>query len=252
MPELAATVESIDGTLHLPATVAAGARPALTASAQAPPSDALQPHHRPGGRGQRCGGRTSPLAGGLARRGRDGAGRALRPDSGDLAIAVLIRQQHVLNVIFALAGRRPRAAAGTAVDGFEGQSLGGLHVGPAVARTPSLCAFTVVAALARAQQPAAADLTTLALAASLAAVLLVVVLGALPPVDSGFTMSNCFHRFGGWTSVGLFWALTLHVTADKRGAWQIWVLGVITLEHRLAVAQAPSRPGHRRPPVLRG
>ena len=35
------------------------------------------------------------------------------------------------------------------------------------------------------------------------------------------------HRFGGWTAVALFWALTLHVHAI--GDWQVWVLALLTL-----------------------
>jgi hypothetical protein len=36
------------------------------------------------------------------------------------------------------------------------------------------------------------------------------------------------HRFGGWTSIGLFWALTVHLVHEDLGAWQIWLLGLIT------------------------
>ena len=40
----------------------------------------------------------------------------------------------------------------------------------------------------------------------------VMVLAALPPVRA--RAHNAFeltHRFGGWTAVGLFWALTMHL-----------------------------------------
>jgi hypothetical protein len=63
----------------------------------------------------------------------------------------------------------------------------------------------------------------------LVALALVVVFGALPPVRA--RIHNVFeltHRFGGWTSVGLFWALTVHLTHGDLGAWQIKVLGLIT------------------------
>jgi hypothetical protein len=36
------------------------------------------------------------------------------------------------------------------------------------------------------------------------------------------------HRFGGWTSVGLFWALTVHLVHADQGAWQIWLLALVT------------------------
>ena len=63
---------------------------------------------------------------------------------------------------------------------------------------------------------------------SLAATL-VVMLGALPPVRA--RVHNLFeltHRFGGWTSVALFWGLTLHLTHDNLGAWQVQVLALST------------------------
>ncbi len=85
------------------------------------------------------------------------------------------------------------------------------------------------AAVARASRPAAVDLTTFALAMSLATLMIVVVLGAVPPVRA--RVHNVFeltHRFGGWTSVGLFWALTVHLLHGDLGAWQIWLLRLIT------------------------
>ncbi len=148
----------------------------------------------------------------------------------NFAIAVLIRQQHVLNVIFAAAGRgSSRWPLRLRWMISKINHIGGLHVGAALAGTAWLCAFTVVAAVARASRPGAVDLTTFALAMSLATLMIVVVLGALPPVRA--RVHNVFeltHRFGGWTSVGLFWALTVHLMHGDLGAWQIWLLGLIT------------------------
>jgi hypothetical protein len=149
----------------------------------------------------------------------------------NLAIAVLIRQQHILNRIFALAGRGSRGwplRVRWAVSKVN--HIGGLHVGAALAGTVWLCAFTVVAAVAYALQPAAVDLTTVVLAGSLVTLALVVVLGAMPAVRTRkHNLFELTHRFGGWTSVGLFWALTLHLTHRDWGAWQIKVLGLVTV-----------------------
>jgi hypothetical protein len=147
----------------------------------------------------------------------------------NFAIAVLIRQQHVLNAIFAAAGRgSSRWPLRLRWMVSKVNHIGGLHVGAALAGTAWLCAFTVVAAIARARRPAAVDPETFALAMSLATVLIVVVLGALPPVRArAHNVFELTHRFGGWTSVGLFWALTVHLHADP-GAWQIWLLALIT------------------------
>ncbi len=148
----------------------------------------------------------------------------------NVAIAVLIRQQHVLNMIFALAARGsnrwPLRLRWTV---SKVNHIGGLHVGAALAGTGWLCAFTVVAAVAHGRRPAVVDLTTVVLSTSLGAILIAVLLGALPPVRT--RVHNLFeltHRFGGWTSVALFWALTLHLTHGNLSDWKIWVLSLIT------------------------
>jgi hypothetical protein len=148
----------------------------------------------------------------------------------NFAIAVLIRQQHVLNIIFAVAGRgSTRWPLRLRWMVSKIYHIGGLHVGTALAGTAWLCAFTVVAAMARASRPAAVDLTTFWLAMSLATLMLVIVLGALPPVRArAHDAFELIHRFGGWTSVGLFWALTVHLMHADLGAWQIWLLALIT------------------------
>jgi len=83
--------------------------------------------------------------------------------------------------------------------------------------------------VARTRRPATVDLTTFALATILAGALIVVMAGALPSVRARFhNVFELTHRFGGWTSVGLFWALTVHLQRANPGAWQIWLLGLIT------------------------
>ena len=148
----------------------------------------------------------------------------------NLAIAVLIRQQHVLNVIFAAAGRgSSRWPLRLRWMVSKVYHIGGLHVGAALAGTAWLCAFTVVAATARAQRPAAADLTTFALAMSMAALMIVIIVCALPPVRArAHDVFELTHRFGGWTLAGLFWALTVHQTHADPSAWQTWLLALVT------------------------
>ncbi len=148
----------------------------------------------------------------------------------NFAIAVLIRQQHVLNAIFAVAGRgSSRWPLRLRWMVSKINHIGGLHVGAALAGTAWLGAVTVVAAIARASLPAAVDLTTFALAMSVVTLMIVVVVGALPPVRARVhDVFELTHRFGGWTSAGLLWALTVHLRHGDLGAWQIWVLGLIT------------------------
>lgn len=148
----------------------------------------------------------------------------------NFAIAVLIRQQHVLNAIFAASGRgSSRWPLRLRWLISKVNHIGGLHVGAALAGTAWLCAFTVVATIAYARRPAAVGLTTLALAISLATLMIVIVLGALPPVRArAHNVFELTHRFGGWASVGLFWGLTVHLMHADLGAWQVWLLGLIT------------------------
>jgi hypothetical protein len=143
----------------------------------------------------------------------------------NFAVAVLIRQQHVLNVIFAVAGRGSiRWPLWLRWMVSKAYHIGGLHVGAALAGIAWLCAFTVVAAVAR------VDPLTFALALSLAALLVVIVACALPPVRArAHNVFELTHRFGGWTAVGLFWALTLHLMRADPAAWQIWLLALVTV-----------------------
>jgi hypothetical protein len=145
----------------------------------------------------------------------------------NLTATVLIRQQHVLNVRFGLAGRGSRSwPLWLRWSVSKVHHVGGIHVGGALAGTAWLCAFTVVATVARAQNPASVSVTALVLSYALVALALLVVACALPPVRS--RAHNVFensHRFGGWTSIGLFWALTLHLDAP---GWHVWMLALVT------------------------
>jgi hypothetical protein len=138
----------------------------------------------------------------------------------NLAVAVLIRQQRVLNVLFDLAGRLSPAwplKLRWAVS--QVNHVGGIHVGAALAGTVWLCAFTYTAATGP------GDTFTRATASALAALTLLIVVCALPPVRA--RAHNVFentHRFGGWSAVGLFWLLMLHVG----DTWQIAVMIVVT------------------------
>jgi hypothetical protein len=147
----------------------------------------------------------------------------------NFAVAVLIRQQHVLNVLFGLAGRvsssRPLWFRWTV---SRVHHIGGIHVGAALAGTAWLCAFVCVVLVSRAREPAAVSMSTVVLAYCVAALALVVVVCAAPVVRSrAHNVFELTHRFGGWTAVALFWALTLDLGADA-SSWQVWVLALLT------------------------
>jgi hypothetical protein len=158
----------------------------------------------------------------------------------NFAAAVLIRQQNILNVLFGLAGRGSRSwPLWLRWSVSKVHHVGGIHAGGALVGTAWLCAFTCVATVARAQHPESISVTTLVLSYCLVGLAVVVVVCAAPPVRSrAHNVFELSHRFGGWTAIGLFWALTLHLALRQRGDtaaveaiasnWHVWVLAILT------------------------
>ena len=154
--------------------------------------------------------------------------------------AVLIRQQNVLNVLFGLAGRGSRSwPLWLRWSVSKVHHVGGIHAGAALAGTAWLCAFTCVEITARARHPESVSLTALVLSCCLIALAALVVVCSAPPVRSrAHNVFELSHRFGGWTAIALFWALTVHVALRQRGDtaaaeaiasdWHVWVLAILT------------------------
>jgi hypothetical protein len=154
----------------------------------------------------------------------------------NFAVAVLIRQQTLLNVLYGLTGRGSRGwPLWVRWSVSKVHHVGGIHAGAALAGTAWLCAFAAIATL----HPQGVTATTRVLAWCLVALMLLVVACAAPPVRRrAHNVFEASHRFAGWTSIGLFWALTLHLALHGRGdegaaeaiasAWQVWVLVLLT------------------------
>ncbi|HWM19758.1 MAG TPA: hypothetical protein VNO51_08735 [Ilumatobacteraceae bacterium] len=154
--------------------------------------------------------------------------------------AVLIRQQTLLNILYGLAGRGSRSwPLWVRWSVSKVHHVGGLHAGFAIAGTAWLCAFSGVAFLTRARHPGSVTDTTLVLCLGLVVLMVLVTVCASPPVRT--RAHNVFeqsHRWGGWTAVVLFWALTVHLALRGRGAttaleaiasdWHVWVLAMLT------------------------
>ncbi|MFE3638042.1 hypothetical protein [Streptomyces sp. NPDC059168] len=146
----------------------------------------------------------------------------------NLALAVLIRQQYVINALFRMATAAPvswplrlRWTLGKVYH------FGGLHVGGAVCGTAWFTALLVKLAMS------GADPVLLAVSYALAVLLVVLVITALPPVRGRFhDVFERVHRFGGWTALALFWWHTLLLGhGDGRTpitAPQTWVLALVT------------------------
>ncbi|MFI2086068.1 hypothetical protein ACH47C_02880 [Streptomyces rishiriensis] len=119
----------------------------------------------------------------------------------DLALAVLIRQQYVINLLFRLATSAPthwplrlRWTLGKVYH------FGGLHVGGALAGAAWFLALTL----------RTTDGPLRAVSWTLTALLAVIVATALPPFRARHHDAfERIHRFGGWSALALFWAHTL-------------------------------------------
>ncbi|MEU0840592.1 hypothetical protein ABZ370_14105 [Streptomyces sp. NPDC005962] len=168
----------------------------------------------------------------------------------NFAIAIVIRQQYVINLLFRIATAAPTGwplkIRWTLAKVYH---FGGVHVGGALAGTLWFLALT--GSLTRHTAPAA----TLAVSYALVVLLLGITATALPPFRARFhDHFEKTHRFGGWAALALFWAQTVLTTLDGRGGGSaagrlltapgVWVLAMITFSvalpwlrlHRVPVA----------------
>ncbi|WP_433802832.1 hypothetical protein [Actinomycetospora sp. CA-084318] len=132
----------------------------------------------------------------------------------DVGLAALIRQQDVVNGLFALATRTPKRwplrlrAAIAQVH----QVGAGVHVGAAISAVGWFLAFTALTALAPATplRPA-----VLGIAGGILAVLVTMAVLARPSArESRHDRFEHSHRWGGWAALALFTALTVVLAAD--------------------------------------
>jgi hypothetical protein len=159
----------------------------------------------------------------------------------NVAAAVMVRQQPILNLLYGLVGR---GSSGWPLwlrwSVSKVHHVGGIHAGAAICATFWLCAFTVTAFVTRFRHPGAVTTLTLVLCCVLVAQLLTVTVGAAPPVRAkAHNVFELTHRWGGWSAIAVFWVLTLHLALDGRGAettveaivtdWHVWVLTLVTL-----------------------
>ncbi|MBA2805995.1 hypothetical protein E0500_000555 [Streptomyces sp. KM273126] len=138
----------------------------------------------------------------------------------NLALAVLVRQQYVINFLFRLATWAPTTWP-LKVRWTLGKvyHFGGLHVGGALAGSLWFVALTVQLTAEGTDLP----LTTVSW--TLIVLLLLIIATALPPFRSRFhDHFEKVHRFGGWTALALFWAHTI-LSGERAG---LWVLALIT------------------------
>ncbi|MDQ3365977.1 MAG: hypothetical protein M3680_11170 [Myxococcota bacterium] len=144
---------------------------------------------------------------------------------GNFAVGIVIRQQYVVNLLFWIATRAPtswplaiRATCGKVYH------FGGIHVGCMIAGTAWYLAF-VVELVGQPATPA-----VLAVVIAQLAILLGITVMSLPRIRAQHHDTfERVKRFGGWTSLALFWLQTaLLLDAPLLTAPEIWVLALIT------------------------
>lgn len=131
----------------------------------------------------------------------------------NLSVAVLMRQDHVVNLLFTLACSVPTSAPlFIRRNCAKVYHIGGLHSGAGVAATIWLVIFTIAATIEFAH-PA-----VLAVSYTLIALLVGIVVSAHPTFRARFhNRFELIHRFAGWTALALFWIQSVILADSLRG-----------------------------------
>ena len=158
----------------------------------------------------------------------------------NLAMAILIRQQYVINLLFWLATSAPTSWP-LAIRRTLGKvyHFGGLHVGGAVMGTVWFAVFVATLASRLIRGLPGVSPAMVAVTGTLLAVLMLMIVMSLPSIRSRH--HDAFertHRFGGWIALLLFWLQSLLFVAQQRGPASLgqallaspsfWVLIVLT------------------------
>jgi hypothetical protein len=147
----------------------------------------------------------------------------------NFALAVLIRRQRLINLLFKLATAAPVTwplrVRWTLAKVYH---FGGLHVGGALAGSLWFGAFVVLATVERA--PADVLVVAYALVGLFAAMLVTTVPKLRAKHHDRFEL---VHRFGGWLSLVLLWWMTMlqigHGDEPAFAVLEFWVLVVVTI-----------------------
>jgi len=159
----------------------------------------------------------------------------------NFSVAILIRQQYVVNLLFWIATRAPTSWP-LAVRWHLAKvyHFGGLHSGCAVAATTWFAVFVASLTYHLAKGRPGVSTTMVALTFALLIVLVLIVAMAMPRFRARSHNSfEIMHRFGGWSALLLFWAQAMVFVNDQRGSQTFgkalvssgafWMLIVLTI-----------------------
>ncbi len=159
----------------------------------------------------------------------------------NIGMAILVRQQYVVNLFFKVATSVPRSWP-LSIRRVMGKvyHFGGLHVGGAVVGTVWFAIFVGSLTYHFVNGLPGVSFATIAVTYALLTVLIFMIVMALPSQRA--RLHNRFeltHRFGGWTALILFWAQTLSFINDGRAdasfgstalaSAGLWVLILLTI-----------------------
>ncbi|KAG8360258.1 hypothetical protein FVEN_g1908 [Fusarium venenatum] len=139
----------------------------------------------------------------------------------NLAVTVLVRQETVINILYTIFCSVPKSLPLWArVRCAKIYHLGGLHSGAGVCATAWLVISTVRGTICNAgfcEGHATVSLATQVVSWILCGLLCSMVTTAWPSFRKQYhNVFERFHRFAGWTSLGLFWARTILAINDFR------------------------------------
>jgi hypothetical protein len=158
----------------------------------------------------------------------------------NLTIAVLIRQQYTVNFLFWLATRAPTTMP-LSIRWHLGKIYhhGGLHSGCAMAATAWFIVFTSALVYSIKHDLAIISVHTQGITYAILGLLLLIIILAMPNIRGRY--HNTFervHRFGGWSTLILFWAQTFTLAMDLHpqqsimpvltSSFSFWALIVVT------------------------
>ena len=160
----------------------------------------------------------------------------------NFALGILIRQPLVINALFAIATSVPISWP-LAIRRIMGKvyHFGGLHIGGTIAGTLWFMVYFSQALSQYNQNQPTLQLPTILVAYSIIAILLMMLLFALPSLRQKFhNRFEISHRFGGWTVLALIWVHLFLFISDTQVAgtplieallnsFAFWALVVITL-----------------------